>query len=191
MIVVEFLIFVVSSGLFCSENFRHRMWAVLIAGGVATASSLLFFYDLYEKLEVKTEAPVKVVKQTVRVNVPVMQRVSQPPSLSKPENCRDDYPFFARVFSREGTTELAFNVMADGTVSDIKVAKSSGSDGLDDAAKDCVAKWHYRPAIKDNVLVDAPMTVKVTWNLDEKSSSENAGTNETGGASERNEDRSF
>ncbi|MEI9932482.1 MAG: energy transducer TonB [Rhizomicrobium sp.] len=136
-------------------------------GRVATASSLLFFYDLYEKLEVKTEAPVKVVRQTVRV--PVIQRVSQPPSLSKPENCRDDYPFFARVFSREGTTELAFTVAADGTVNDVKIAKSSGSDGLDDAAKDCVARWRYRPAIKDNQLVDAPMTVKVNWNLDDDS----------------------
>jgi TonB family protein len=172
VIVVEFVIFVVSSGLFCSESFRHRLWAVLVAGAIATGSSLLFVYDLVEKLAVHTEAPVKVVKQVVRV--PVVQRISQPPALSKPENCRDDYPFFARVFGREGTTELSFTVAADGTVSAIKVANSSGSDGLDDAAKDCVAKWHYRPAIKDNQLVDAPMTVKVNWNLDDGDSGKNA-----------------
>ena len=168
MIVIEFVIFVVSSGLFCSESFRHRLWAVLIAGAVATGSSLLFFYDLVEKLAVHTEAPVKVVRQTVRV--PVVQRVSQPPMLSKPENCRNDYPFFARVLGHEGTTELSFTVAADGTVSGVKVSNSSGYDGLDDAAKACVAKWHYRPAIKDNVLVDAPMTVKVDWNLDDSDS---------------------
>ena len=172
MIVIEFVIFVVSSGLFCSESFRHRLWAVLIAGAVATGSSLLFFYDLVEKLAVHTEAPVKVVRQTVRV--PVVQRVSQPPALSKPENCRDEYPFFARVLGHEGTTELAFTVAADGTLSGIKVANSSGYDGLDDAAKSCVAKWHYRPAIKDNVLVDAPMTVKVNWNLGDADSGKSA-----------------
>lgn len=166
VIVIEFLVFVVSSGLFCSERFRHHLWAVLIAGAVATGSSLLFAYDLVEKLVVHTEAPVKVVKETVRV--PVVQRVSQQPSLSKPENCRDDYPFWARIFGREGTTELAFQVMADGTVSGVRVARSSGDDGLDDAARECVARWHYRPAIKDNVLVDAPMTVKVVWNLEEE-----------------------
>ena len=174
MIVIEFIVFVVSSGLFCSANFRHHLWAVIVAGVIATGSSLLFFYDFAERMLVHTEAPVKVVKQTVRVNVPVMQRVSQPPALSKPENCRDDYPFLSRIFGDEGTTELSFVVAADGAVSAIKVAKSSGSDRLDDAAKDCVAKWRYRPALKDNVLVDAPMTGKVNWNLDDEDAGKKA-----------------
>ena len=165
VIVIEFIIFVVSSGLFYSPRFRHHVWAVVIAGAVATGSSLLFFYDLYEKMQAHPEAPAKVVRVVQRV--PVIQHVSQPPALSKPENCRDDYPFFARVFEREGPTELAFTVSADGTVRDVKVVKSSGHEGLDDAAKECVAKWHYRPAVKDGQLVDAPLTVKVAWNLDE------------------------
>jgi TonB family protein len=169
VIIIEFIVFVVSSGLFYNQSFRHRLWAVLIAGGIATGSSLLFFYDLYEKLEARPEAPVRVVRQVVRV--PVVQHVSQPPALSKPEDCRNDYPFFARVFDREGTTELAFTVSADGTVRDVKVAKSSGSDGLDDAAVECVGKWHYRPAVKDGQLIDTPMTVKVAWNLGDKDSS--------------------
>lgn len=177
MIVVEFVVFVVSSGLFCSANFRHRLWAVLIAGAIATGSSLLFFFDLYEKLAVRTEAPVKVVKQVVRV--PVVQHVSRPPALSKPENCRDDYPFFARVFGDEGTTELAFTVAADGTVSGVKVSKSSGSDRLDDAALECVSRWHYRPAIKDSQTVDAPMNVKVNWSLDDDDSKKGAAADKT------------
>ncbi len=165
MFVIELIIFIISSGLFYSGRFRHHIWAVVIAGAVATGSSLLFFYDLYEKLQAKPQAPVKVVRQLVQV--PVIQHVSQPPVLSKPENCRDDYPFFGRVFGREGTTELAFTVSADGTVRDVKVAKSSGSDGLDDAAVECVGKWHYRPAVKDGQLTDTPMTVKVAWGLDD------------------------
>jgi TonB family protein len=172
VIVVEFVIFVVSSGLFYSGRFRHHLWAVVIAGAIATGSSLLFFYDLYAKMELKAEAPVKVVRQMVRI--PVVQHVSQPPALSKPEDCRHDYPFFARIFDEEGTTELAFQVLADGTVSDVKVSKSSGSERLDDAARECVAKWHYRPAIKDSQLVDSPMTVKVNWNLDENDSAKPA-----------------
>ncbi|MEI9994540.1 MAG: energy transducer TonB [Rhizomicrobium sp.] len=175
MIVIEFVIFIVSSGLFYSGRFRHHIWAVLIAGAIATGSSLLFFYDVYEKLQARTEAPVKVVRQTVRV--PVIQHVSRPPALSKPENCRDHYPFFARILGDEGTTELAFTVSADGTVRDVKVAKSSGSERLDDAAVECVAKWHYRPAIQDSQLADAPMTVKVGWNLDEKDGAADAATN--------------
>jgi TonB family protein len=171
VIVIEFIIFVVSSGVFYRQSFHHRIWAVLIAGGVATGSSLLFFYDLYEKMEAKPSAPVVKV---VRVPVPVTQHVSRPPALSKPEDCREDYPFFSRVLGQEGVTELAFQVLADGTLSDIKVSKSSGSDRLDDAAVDCVSKWHYRPAIRDDQLVDSPMTVKVTWNLDQPDSSKNS-----------------
>jgi protein TonB len=174
VIVIEFVVFVVSSGLFYSGRFRHHLWAVVIAGAIATGSSILFFYDLYEKLEAHPEAPVRVVKQVVQV--PVIRHVSQPPALSRPENCRDDYPFFGRIFGREGTTELAFTVSADGTVRDVKIARSSGSDGLDDAAVKCVAKWHYRPALKDGELVDAPMTVKVAWNLDEPDSNKGADT---------------
>ena len=172
MIVIEFVVFVVSSGLFYSGRFRHHLWAVLIAGGIATGSSLLFFYEPYEKLELRTEASVKVVKEVVRV--PVVQHISRPPALSRPENCRDDYPLIARIFGQEGTTELAFQVMADGTLSSIKVTKSSGSDRLDDAAIDCVSKWHYRPAIVDDQLADMPMTVKVDWNLSDDDSDKSA-----------------
>jgi TonB family protein len=166
VIVIEFLIFVVSSGLFYSQRFRHHLWAVLVAGGIATGSSLIFFYDLYEKLEARAEAPV-VVKQVVRVAV--VQHISRPPALSRAANCRKDYPLLSRILGQEGTTELAFQVMADGTLSDIKVTKSSGSDRLDDAATDCVAKWHYKPGLKDDQLVDMPMTVKVDWNLSDDS----------------------
>ncbi len=171
MIVIEFIIFVVSSGVFYRQSFHHRIWAVVIAGAVATGSSLLFFYDLYEKMEAKPSAPVVKV-----VRVPVVSHVSRPPVLSKPENCADDYPFFARVLGQEGTTEVAFEVLADGTVSDVKVSKSSGSDRLDDAAVDCVSGWHYRPAIKDDQLVDSPMTVKVDWKLGEGASNRNKGS---------------
>ena len=164
MIVVEFLVFVVSSGLFCSERFRHRLWAVVVAGAVATGSSLLFAYDLAIKLALHTEAPVKVVKQVVKV--PVVERITQPPTLSRPEDCRDDYPFIARVLGQEGTTELAFTVLADGQVSGVTVTKSSDSDRLDDAAVECVKHWHYRPGLKDGKLVDTPMKVSVAWNLD-------------------------
>jgi protein TonB len=150
------------------------LWAVIFAGVIASGSSLVFFWDFYERLEAKPQAPVVKV---VRVPVVRVERISRPPALSKPEDCRDNYPFFARIFRQEGTTELAFQVGADGTVSGVKVTKSSGSDRLDDAAVDCVSGWHYRPAIKDDQLIDAPMTVKVDWNLEEKNSGNDTDAN--------------
>jgi hypothetical protein len=44
---------------------------------------------------------------------------------------------------------------------------SSGSDRLDDAAAARVSRRHDCPAIKDSQLADAPMNVKVVWNLEE------------------------
>ncbi|MDE2133739.1 MAG: energy transducer TonB [Alphaproteobacteria bacterium] len=162
MIIIEFLVFVVSSGLFFNERFRGNRYAWLTAGAVATASSLLFVYHLGAMFTVHAAVPPPRI---VKVRVPVLQKISQPPSLSKAGDCHGDYPFWARLFGTEGTTELAFHVLADGTVDNVTVAKSSGSDRLDHAAAGCVAKWHYLPAIKDGKLADVPWTAQVVWSL--------------------------
>ena len=163
MIFIEFLVFVVSSGLFCSERFRHNLYAWLTAGVLATASSLLFVYHIGIMLtgHAAEPVPVKIVKERVAV----LQKISQPPSPSQPADCHDDYPFWSRLWGQEGTTDLAFQIRADGTVDGVKVAQSSGSDRLDDAAVDCAAKWHYRPAIKYGKLTDVPWTAQVVWTL--------------------------
>lgn len=162
MIVLEFLVFVVSSGLFCSERFRHRFWAMMVAGAIATGSSLLFVYDLGMRLMEKPEAPqVKVVKQVVHD----VERITQPPALPGPQDCRARYPWIARILGEEGTTGLVFDVHADGTVDNVTVGQSSGYERLDDAAVDCVRHWHYRPAIKDGTLVDVPWTASIAWSL--------------------------
>ncbi len=159
MVVVEFVIFVVSSGLFCSGRFRHHLWAVIVAGVIATGSSLLFVYDFAERMLVHTEAPVKVVKQVVRV--PVVQRVSQPPALSRPENCRDDYPFFARVLGQEGITEVGLSGVGGrhGERHQSRQVQRLGS-ARRRGERLCGQVALTAPALKDNQLVDAPMTVR-------------------------------
>ena len=134
VIIIEFIIFVVSSGLFYSGRFREHLWAWAIAGAVATGSSLLFFYDLYEKLQAHPEAPARVVRVVQRV--PVIQHVSQPPALSKPGNCRDDYPFFGRIFGREARWSLFGLRRRHGAR---RQGRQISSDGLDDAAVDAWA----------------------------------------------------
>ncbi len=163
MIFIEFLVFVISSGLFCSERFRHNRYAWLTAGALATATSLLFVYHMGVMLTVHAAEPIPI--KIVKERVAVLQKISQPPSPSGPQDCHDDYPFWAKLFSQEGTTDLILQVHADGTVTDVKVAQSSGSDRLDNAAVECVAKWHYRPAIKDGALTDTPWTARVVWSL--------------------------
>lgn len=163
MIIIEFVIFVVSSGLFFNDRFRHNRWAWLTAAALATGSSVLFVYHMAIVMTGRDAVPVPV--KIVKEKVAVMQKISQPPSPSKPEDCHDEYPFFSRLFGDEGTTDLTLQVHADGTVDNVKVAHSSGSDRLDDAAVDCVQEWHYRPAIKDGVLTDTPWMARVVWSL--------------------------
>jgi len=171
MIAVEFIIFIISSGLFCSERFRGNLTAMLVAGAIATGSSLMFAVDLGIRLMAPAPpAKVKIVKQIVRVPVPVpvVQKVNAPPSLPKPEDCHRYYPWLSRVLGDDGTTDLAFDVHSDGTVGDIRVAQSSGSDRLDNAAIDCVRHWHYKPAIVDGKLVDKPWRASIVWDRSEK-----------------------
>ena len=163
MIVIEFLIFVVSSGVFYSERFRGNLVAVLVAGAVATGSSLLFAFDLGKRWLGYGELPkVEVVQRTVKV----VQKINQPPQPSGDQTCKDDYPFWSRLWGQEGTSALSFDVLADGTVANIAVAQSSGSERLDDAAVACVQRWHYRPGIKDGKLSDTPWKASVVWSLD-------------------------
>lgn len=164
MIILEFLIFVVSSGLFCSEKFRGHVWAVIVAGAVATGSSLLFAYDLGAKLTGREKEPpvvTKIIKQTVVKTV----QTSQPASAGKPHNCLAEYPKDSLEKGEQGVTQVAFKILTDGTVEAVKVLASSGSEHLDQAAISCVSNWHYRPAIKDGQLVETNRSAKVQWVL--------------------------
>ena len=164
MIIIEFLVFVVSSGLFCSERFRHHLWAVITAGAIATGSSLLFVYDVGAKLAGhETQQPVvtKFIKQVV---VKTAQN-SQPASVGRAHSCTRKYPSDSLNRHEEGATSLAFNILTDGTVDAIKVLSSSGSTRLEDAAVRCVAEWHYRPAIKNGQLSEAAWKATVNWQL--------------------------
>jgi len=176
MIIVEFLVFVISSGLFCSERFRHRLWAVLSAGVIATGSSLLFVYDLGARLAGHENQPpviTKIVKEVVKEPAPS----SPPATVGKPHSCAQEYPADARDRHEQGVTALAFNILTDGTVDAIKVIASSGSQDLDDAAVKCVSEWHYRPAVKNGQLVEAPWNAKINWRLPKQ---EQAAQSETG-----------
>lgn len=164
MIILEFLVFVVSSGLFCSERFRTKLWAVLTAGAIATGSSLLFVYDLGAKLAGKDQQP-PVITRIVKQVVTQPGQSSAPAAVGKAHACAQEYPAEARDRHEEGITSLAFRILTDGTVDGVRVVASSGSKILDDAAMKCVAEWHYRPAVKNGQIVDAGWTARINWKL--------------------------
>lgn len=60
-----------------------------------------------------------------------------------------DYPASAVEDGVEGVVKLKVLVTETGSVAEVEVTASSGDRRLDAAAKECVRKWLYRPAIQD------------------------------------------
>lgn len=76
------------------------------------------------------------------------------------------YPPLSRRLAEEGTVQLKLAVGTDGKVESAIIEKSSGSQRLDEAARDWVAHhWRYHPATRDGKPVASQTQVKVVFNL--------------------------
>jgi protein TonB len=101
------------------------------------------------------EAPPPVITPTAPPAPPPPPK----PKLASPATPRgnpgtwvttDDYPSRALREEREGVTGIAFDIGADGRVSNCRVTSSSGSPDLDDATcKNFVRRARYKPAQDD------------------------------------------
>lgn len=65
--------------------------------------------------------------------------------------------------SGEGLTTVQFHVTAQGTVARARVAKSSGSEALDQAALACVGTWKYTPAKRAGQPVEIAWATDIEW----------------------------
>lgn len=76
------------------------------------------------------------------------------------------YPPLSRRLGEEGTVQLKLAVATNGTVESAIIEKSSGSQRLDEAARDWVAQhWRYHPATRDGKPVASQTQVNVVFNL--------------------------
>lgn len=62
------------------------------------------------------------------------------------ESVRPTYPPSARRRSEEGVVSCRIHVRIDGTVEEVEVVRSSGSERLDEAAVSALMKWKFEPA---------------------------------------------
>jgi len=102
---------------------------------------------------------------TTQSKVATKDLISSPASIGKPHFCGNDYPAISKRLGETGTTTIGLMITAEGHVENVHVITSSGSERLDNAAVGCVANWHYKPAIKDNVPVAVPWKAEVKWVL--------------------------
>lgn len=75
------------------------------------------------------------------------------------ENPPPSYPPVARRRGYEGMVMLSVNVLADGSVGDLRIKDTSGYVILDRAAVRAVKKWKFKPAFREDTPV--PMWVEV------------------------------
>jgi len=75
------------------------------------------------------------------------------------------WPAAALKEQRVGTVTLGFLVDTDGTVVDSKVMKSSGSDDLDQAARNGIKLCKFMPAIKDGKHAKDWVPMQYVWTL--------------------------
>ncbi|HEX4295145.1 MAG TPA: TonB family protein [Rhizomicrobium sp.] len=121
------------------------------------------------EINIQVDAPAPSITVTNKpppvVAPPVHQAVSTPVSVGRPHTCQQNYPEVSVRLNEEGTTTLAFHVMTDGSVSNVSIAKSSGSDRLDNAAISCAGRWRYKPATQDGNPTETPWQANVQWKL--------------------------
>ncbi|MDE2164148.1 MAG: TonB family protein [Alphaproteobacteria bacterium] len=113
---------------------------------------------------IQTEAaPSNTITTQSKVATP--PPISSPASIGRPHVCMQDYPAISQRLGEEGTTLLAFHITAQGDVTNVTVAKSSGSERLDNAAVNCASNWRYRPAVEAGHPVEVPWRAEVQWVL--------------------------
>jgi protein TonB len=92
--------------------------------------------------------------------------VPTPPHGIAATHTQPPYPVLARRIGKEGSVVLDITVATDGAVQDVSIAKSSGDDGLDEAAMNWVREhWRYKPAMKDGLPVVAQSEAQVVFSL--------------------------
>ncbi|MCC7009671.1 MAG: TonB family protein [Acidobacteria bacterium] len=84
----------------------------------------------------------------------------------KIKDVKPQYPWLARAAGVQGIVFLESIIDTDGSVTNLKVIRSSGSDELDGAAIDAVSQWRYTPTLLNGqpVSVICTMTVNFTLN---------------------------
>jgi protein TonB len=75
------------------------------------------------------------------------------------------YPRAAAERGEEGTVYLLTLIAPDGHPEVVRIEQSSGYPDLDRAARNAIAKWHFRPAIRGGVPVESEMREVYHFNL--------------------------
>ena len=87
---------------------------------------------------------------------------------------KPDYPLLARQQGWEGSVTLRLELVADGTIGAVQIAKSSGHPLLDTAAETAAKTWTHAPVTQDGVAVTRWVDITLTFTLDKDTAAQDA-----------------
>ncbi len=114
------------------------------------------------ELNIANDAPVNNAITAVQAVAPTKPEPVQPtvtPSkaVGRTHDCATYYPDLSRRLNESGDVLVHYDVGVDGSINNVGVAKSSGSDRLDQAAVSCVSsRWRNTPAMNGDTPVASP-----------------------------------
>jgi protein TonB len=82
------------------------------------------------------------------------------------QNPAPAYPALSRRLGEQGKVVLRVLVSAGGSADEVHVRTSSGSQRLDDTARETVARWKFVPARRDAAPVSAWVLVPISFSLE-------------------------
>jgi protein TonB len=104
------------------------------------------------EINIATDAPVTnaiTAVQSVQPTppAPVVAAPTPPKAIGRTHNCDPYYPDLSKRLSEQGTVVVQYVVGVDGSISNVAVKTTSGSDRLDQAAVSCVqTRFKSEPA---------------------------------------------
>ena len=122
------------------------------------------------EFQVQQEAPppIQVQKQAPPPPPPAKTTAIAPTALEPivRTHTKPPYPTISQRLGEQGTSEMLVGINTEGTVSDCKITKSSGSERLDTAACEYVkGHWRWKPPTKDGQPTTAQTPISMVWNL--------------------------
>ncbi|MCE9673084.1 energy transducer TonB [Myxococcus stipitatus] len=117
---------------------------------------------LYGRTADRAKAPQEVKAYSAPKYTPIYQVDSEPQLASE---VKIPYPEEARRAGVEGTVSLSITIDPEGRVVDVKVLSGPGY-GLEQAARDAIKRFRFKPAIKGGEAVSTTMKYAYTFLLD-------------------------